>query len=213
MNYYEWRQDIFDTPPNIDPVFWELQDETYNLSPATTLDFIDQALVDPEIPQLFNKDQIGIGLQFLFNNACGNAVFSYLETPDHSRQVAAIQNLKYLYQNYFDPLCQASVKCIGTDLDDGPIGYLCYMFWDIFVLYPGHASVTDRMLNAALSVMTQALNYQNDQVIVSGLHGLGHWVNDVPKAQEIIHQWQLQPTTQNEVILIYAHQAWSGCIQ
>lgn len=213
MNYYEWRQEIFDTPPNIDPVFWELQDETYSLPPAATLDFIDQALIDPEIPQLFSKDQIGIGLQFLFSNACGNAVFSYLETSDHQRKVTAIENLKYLYQNYFNPFCQTSVQCIGNDLDDGPIGYLCYMFWDIFVLYPGQANVTAEMINAALTVMAQALNYQNDHVIVSGLHGLGHWVNYVPTAQEIIRQWQLQPTTQNEAVLIYAHQAWSGCVQ
>ncbi|MDS3861408.1 hypothetical protein RIF25_11380 [Thermosynechococcaceae cyanobacterium BACA0444] len=213
MNYCDWRQDIFDTPPKINPLVWELRDETYCLSPGQTLDFIDQALVDPEIPQLFTKEQIGIGLQLLFSNACGNAVFSYLETPDHQRKVTAIENLKYLYQNYFNPLCQAPLKWIGHDLDDGPIGYLCYMFWDIFVLYPGHQSISVEMTDAALTVMAEALCFKNDQVIVSALHGLGHWVNYASKAQEIIHQWQLQPTTENQAVLIYAHQAWSGCVQ
>ncbi len=213
MDYLAWRDEIFNTPPDTDPVFWELSPPLFALSQTQTLDLINQTLLDVDILQTYSKEKIGNGMQLLYNNACSHFPFSYLEAPQESERVQAIAQLKFLYQNYFDPLCQSPVTQVGHHLDDGSIGYLCYMFWDIFVLYPGSAAVTPKMIDAALDVMVDALTYANDHLIISALHGLGHWGYDVPEAKKIISRWLQYPTTNHPAVLTYGNQAWSGCIQ
>ncbi len=212
MNYGAWCEQVFNTPPGIEPVTWDFSPPMYDLAPQENLDFIDQALLDPRIPRLYSKEQIGNGLQLIFNNACSHLPFSYLDTPSAARRCQSVARLHHLYRNYFAPFCQTPVIEIGDGLTEGPLGYICDMFWDIFILHPGHENVTEAMIQAALGVMAGALKSNQDRVIVSALHGLGHWVYAVPPAQRIIEHWLQKPTTTNETVLVYAHQAWSGCI-
>ena len=84
------------------------------------------------------------------------------------------------------------------------------MLWDIFVLYPGNASPA--MKDAVLEVMTDAVQMQNDTCIVSGIHGLGHWATDEPRAAEALRRWLRNPPTSNIQVVEYAKQAATGCI-
>ena len=211
MNYNEWREDIFGKPSDSDPVMVELCEETYTISKELQLNYIDRALVDPDIHALFTKDQIGIGLQIIYSNSCSDIPFCYINDVEENRRITAVNNLSYLYRNYFEKYCIAQVDRVGYNLEDGGIGYLCYMFWDIFVLYPGNS--TQRMVETAVDVMRSALSSKNENCIVSGLHGLGHWVSDVPSAVELIDNWLKNPTTENKAILEYAGYAKTGCIQ
>lgn len=211
MIYEHWRREIFGSPPGTDPVTAELSEQVYTFPEEQTLDYIAQCLIDLEFPTLFTKEQIGIGLQIIFNNSCSNFPFYYLEAGTEQRRCEAIRTLRYLYANYFERYCVSPVHRVGYDLADGPIGYLCYMFWDIFVLYPGNA--TSVMQEAAIGVMRDALCSTNDNCIVSAIHGLGHWVVKVPSAVQALESWLKQPSTTNPEIYNYAKQATSGCIQ
>ncbi len=211
MNYEQWRIDVFGQAPDHDPVMVELLTETYKMPREELFDYIDRALIDPEIHMLFSKDQIGIGLNLIYSNSCSDFPFCYIDTTDESRKVVGIRNLKYLYLNYFERHCTAPVKDIGNNLDDGEIGVLCYMFWDAFVLYPGNASPL--MTDAAIDVMDTALNTTSDNCIVSAIHGLGHWGRHVSEALHVLEQWLRSPTSHNQAIQNYAKQATTGRIQ
>ncbi|MGQ0633150.1 MAG: hypothetical protein ACT4QC_00955 [Planctomycetaceae bacterium] len=210
MDYVCWRNDVFGKAPGSHPASVDLLPETDALTADEALDHIDSALVDAEIHSLFSKEQIGIGLQLIYCNSCSNLPCSYVEAGDEARRVKAIGNLRYLYSGFFDKYCVAPVTDI-EDYRDGQIGYLCYMLWDLFVLRPGNAS--PGMVEAALNVMTYALEFKNDNCIVSAIHGLGHRALDVPQAVDILNLWLQRPTTTNEAIYAYARQATTGCIQ
>ena len=211
MIYEEWRQQIFGSPPGKDPLTAELSEEVYALPKEKSIDYIDQCLVDHEIPKLFTKERIAIGLQVIFNNSFSDLPFCYLEGGSEERRCDAIRHLRFLYANYFEAYCIGPVRRVGFDLDDGQIGQLCYMFWDIFVLYPGNS--TRAMQEAALGVMGEALHSANDNCVVSAIHGLGHWVAYAPSAVQTLEVWLKQPSTANPEICRYAKQATTGCIQ
>jgi hypothetical protein len=210
MEYIKWRNDIFGQPPDADPVTLGLLPETCLVSHEENLDHVDRALVDPVIHQLFSPAQIGIGLQLIYSNCCSDICFCYLEARDEQRRVTGIRHIDKLYANYFDRYCISAVESIGDFQLDGQIGFLCYMLWDIFVLYPGNASPA--MISAALDVMTNAIQMTNESCIVSAIHGLGHWATDERRATQILQQWLRKPTTKNDRVIEYAEQATTGCI-
>lgn len=210
MDYKRWQNDIFGKPPHSDPITVELLEETYELPMSEAFDHIDRALLDSTIHALYSKDQIGIGLQLIFSNGCSDLPFCYVHINDEERKIAGIRNLRYLYDNFFERYCEAPVDNIGNNTTDGSIGFLCYMLWDIFVLYPGNA--TPGMINSGLDVMQHAINSDNDNCIESAIHGLGHWMPDAPRASKILQHWLLEPTTQNMNLIDYALEAKTGCI-
>lgn len=210
MDYTNWRNDIFGQTAEADPVMLDLLPETNSVSADENLEHVNRALTDPEIHTHFCREQIGIGLQLIFSNCCGYICFCYLEASDEPSRVAGIRLLSHLYTQYFDPYCKAPVESIGNNHLDGGISYLCYMFWDIFILYPKNASPA--MISAALEVMASAIEMQNDNCIVSAIHGLGHWAIHEPQATQILEQWLRRPTTKNALIIDYAQQAKTGCI-
>lgn len=210
MDYIRWRNEIFGTPPGSDPVVVQLSDEVYGVTPTEAFDHIDRALVDPEIHDLFSKEQIGVGLNLIYSNSCSDLPFCYTEAGDEARRVVGITNLQRVYSNFFDRYCTGPVISIGNDQSDGQIGFICYMFWDIFVLWPGTASPV--MTAAALDVMARAMQSKNENSVVSAIHGLGHWGIEAPQASQILHRWLQKPATRNRAILDYARQAVTGCI-
>jgi|LakMenE01Jun11ns_1017448.scaffolds.fasta_scaffold9592334_2 hypothetical protein len=210
MNYEEWRSELFGQPPDIDPVSLEHSSEFYSLSPNQAFDFVDLMLLDRELHSLFSKEQIGNAINTVYSNCCSNLPFLYTTECDEERRVKGIRHLINLYRNFFERYCTARVVSIGNDQTDGRIGFICYMFWDVFVLYPGSASPP--MKSAAIGVMRAALDSRNDNCLASAIHGLGHWAMDVPDASVILKQWLRRPTTTNPQIVQYARTATSGMI-
>lgn len=210
MEYEVWREDLFGQSPNIDPGNVELLQETYDLPTAPAFDYIDRALRDDEIHDLYSKAQIGTGLQLIYCNHWSDLPFCYIEGTTEARRIEGISNLRRLYDNYFERYCPAPVKSVGNDRTDGGFGFLCYMFWDIFVLYPGNA--TPAMIEAAVEVMAAAIRSDSEQCIVSAIHGLGHWAMDTPVARNTLRDWLRSPSTKNPTIIDYAGRAVPGCI-
>ena len=210
MNYEQWRDELFGHPPDIDPVSLEHSPEFYSVTPNQAFDFVDRALVDPSVHSMFSKDQLGNGINTIYSNSCSELPFLYTTECEEDRRLEGIHNLVNLYQNYFERYCTAPVISIGNDQTDGPIGFICYMLWDVFVLYPGNA--TPSMISAAISVMRSALGSRNDACLASAIHGLGHWAFDVPEAGAVLKHWLQKPTTENPEILQYARTATTGMI-
>ena len=211
MDYHRWRDDVFGQPPGIGPGSVELLEETHAVQCREALDHIDRALIDPAIHDDFSKEQIGVGLNLIYSNCFSDYAFCYIDEGDESRTVLGIQNLRYLYDNFFQRYCTAPVENIGNEDSDGVMGYVCYMLWDIFVLYPGN--ITPKMVAAGLRVMEHAINSSNDNCVVSAIHGLGHWVDDAPPVAQILERWLRKPTSENMAVREYAKRATTGCIQ
>lgn len=211
MTYEDWRDQLFGYRVNGDPLMLDLCEDIYLLPKEVSLDYIDRCLKDPEVHSMYTKDQIGSGLQTIYDNSCSDLPFCYTQSGDEVRRLVAIGNLDFLYSNYFECYCTAPVTRVGYDLSDGRIGYLCYMFWDIFALWSGNAS--GPMIDAAVAVMRNAINSTNDNCIVSAIHGLGHWVSDTSLARDVLDDWSRHPSSDNSVIHEYAERAKTGCIQ
>jgi hypothetical protein len=210
MIYDQWRDELFGHPPDIDPVVFVYSPEFYAVPPDQAFDFVDRMLVDPDVHTMFSKDQLGNGINTVYSNCCSDLPFLYTTECDEERRLKGIRNLVNLYRNYFERYCTAPVVSIGNDQTDGPMGYICYMLWDVFVLYPSNS--TSSMIDAAIDVMRSALQSRNDNCLASAIHGLGHWTDDVPDAAIVLTDWLTKPTTQNLEILEYARTATSGMI-
>ena len=210
MNYEQWRDELFGLPPESDPVTHEYSEEFYAVTPYAAFDYIDRALNDIDVHSSFSKDQLGKGINFIYSSSCSDLPFPYTSECDEERRIAGIDNLVNLYRNYFDGHCMGAVRDIGNDRSDGPMGYVCYMFWDVFALHPGNG--TPAMISAAIDVMRAALGSHNDNSLASAVHGLGHWAPDVPEAVITLQRWLQDPTTNNRKVLRYARDAMTGII-
>jgi len=212
MEYEIWRNEVFGMNGNSCPVETKMIDETYSLEENLILDYIDKSLTDSSIHLLYSPKQIGIGLNIIYSNCFSDFSFSYLNFSNERRIISSIKNLNYLYQNFFEKYCNSPVKKIG-DITDKRLDYICYMFWDIFVLYPKAENITKKVIDTSVQVMAQQLLSKNENVLVSALHGLGHWVDDCPEIEYIIDKWLKAPSTTNPVIHDYAKVAKTGYIQ
>ena len=212
MKYDTWKNEVFGMNENSCPVTDEMSDEAYSLEESLVLDYIDKSLNDSSIHHLFTPKQIGIGLNIIYSNCCSDYSFSYLNFSDEKRIISSIKNLNSLYKNFFEKYCHRPVKSIG-EVSDKRLDYVCYMFWDIFVLYPKAKDITKKVIEASVDLMAKQLSSKNDNVLVSALHGLGHWADDCPEIESIITKWLKAPTTTNPVIQDYAEAAKTGYIQ
>jgi hypothetical protein len=245
LEYEQWRDELFRHPPDSDPstlepiplkrLWWiswifqrrrirvsrivgyvlERSEDFYDVTPTQSFDFIDRVLLDPDVHDLFTKDQLGNGIYSIYSNLCSGLPFLYTTECDEAecdedRRVLGIYNLVNLYKNFFERYCTSSLVGIGNLQVDGQMGYVCYMFWDIFALYPGNA--TPKMQSAAISVMRSVLDSCNDSCLASAIHGLGHWASYVPEAVLLLNRWLAKPTTKNQDILNYARSATTGKI-
>jgi hypothetical protein len=210
MNYEQWRNELFNTPPDVDPTTWGRSDEFHDVSPDLCFDFVDQTLVDAEVSSLFSKQQIGNGFYTIYSDLCGDLPYLYIRECSEERRIRGICNLINLYHNYFERYCAPTISGLGDSQIDGSLGFICYMLWDIFVLYPGNASPA--MVSAAIEVMGKVLNSHNESCLASAIHGLGHWAEYVPEAAITLQRWLHRPTTEKAEILNYARVATTGRI-
>lgn len=210
MHYKQWRNELFNTPPDCEPATWDHTEYFCAVPPGDAFDFIDRALIDSEIHALYSKNQLGNGLRIIYANYCSDLPLLYISEGDEARRVLGITNLSYLYQKFFESYCVEPVTDIGRNMNGGPMGQICHMLWDIFVLCPETA--TPAMATAVINVMQKALASHNDNCLASAIHGLGHWALDAPEAVTVLQQWLKKPTTDNPVVIEYAKIATSGMI-
>ncbi len=210
MKYDHWIEAVFGPSGNgsVDLPCQEEAVDTFHADIA--FDYVDRMLTDPGIHSIYDKTQLGEGITMIYSNGESDLPFLYTVEGTEIRRIKGIQNLRHLYGNFFERYCTAPVERIGSERTDGPLGYMCYMFWDLFVLYSGNAS--PGMISAALDVMNRALFSRNENCRVSAIHGLGHWSTTVPEAVGILKRFLKRPTTDNPQVLAYAQAATTGRI-
>jgi hypothetical protein len=204
--YKEWRHTLLNRQENDDPVNMEMDNNFYYYSDDQKVQYLNKFLCDEDVHEKYTRKQIGIAINYLYSNACSDYVFMYRNSKDN-----LILNLNNLYKNYFNRHCIEKVSSIGNSHDGDSLYFMCYMFWDLFVIHPGID--TDRDINDGYQVMENNIYSNNENIIVSVIHGLGHWVHGGEKSVIILDKWLNNPSTDNEIILEYAEIAKTGCIQ
>lgn len=210
MTYETWRHELFNQDPGLKPQDFEMSPEFDALPGDKVFDYINRALADSRIHVDYSQDQMGNAIDYIFAPFHSGYPLLYEKIGDEKKRLEGILNLKKLYQNYFNRYCLAPVTDIGNDKGNGTFGYICHMFWDGFPIHPSSSKKQD--LQAAQAVLEFAVRSPNDNVIVSALHGLGHWAPYRKEALTAIQNWLKSPTTRNKVVLDYAKAAQAGRI-
>ena len=157
--------------------------------------------------------QIAMGIDFVFNNACSDYAFHIRNNPVPLEQrIAAIEAIKTLYAQCFEPRCEPALGHLAED--GNPLNDICYMFWDTSPLgYCEDCPDKAALYKATTGVMEYALGMDNVACVESGLHGLGHLAPYYPPARDIIKRFLRQSSDADQSILEYAEAAREGCIQ
>jgi hypothetical protein len=82
----------------------------------------------------YTDAQIGLGLTYLFDGGLCNLAHGFMTAPvPAERKAAALRALSTLFKEVFAPRC-ARVLSAGSQEASPPLGYICYMFWDVMPL-------------------------------------------------------------------------------
>lgn len=210
MTYEAWRHELFNQDPKLDPYDFDMSPEFDSIPDGLVFDYINRALADSRIHADYSPDQVGNAINYIFAPFYNGYLLLYEKIADDKKRLEGILNLKKLYQNFFSRYCLTPVTDIGNDKCNGTFGFICYMFWEGFPIRP--SSSKKQNLLAAQAVLEFAVRSPYDHVIVSALHGLGHWTPYRKKASDIIRNWLKLPTTENKVVVDYARAAQVGAI-
>ena len=165
----------------------------------------------------FSNDQIGLGLNYIFNNSCSNMVYDFRETDvPFVLKIKVLQSLFSIFRDIFELRCEPVISHNST-AKMSHINYICYMFWDITSLTAaGDWSKMEihEYQTALADVMQQSLQLSNLACVESGLHGLGHMVYGSPKiAVPIIDSYINNGKNKDLRLINYAKSARTGMIQ
>jgi hypothetical protein len=207
MDYLRWRSEVFGQPETLAVEDVELSEEAYALPLEIVFDYLDRALTDEEIHSLYSERQLAMGLSIAYNNSSSDFPFCYLHAGTENRRVAGILNLKNLYRNFFSRysphIYRQSIN--HQQLPECSIEYVCFNFWDRFVLFPG-GQVKESMVNAGLDVMEYSLQMKNETCIVSGLEAIFDWSYacremNIDRPLSILQRWNTNPTSPNADVI------------
>jgi hypothetical protein len=183
----------------------------------------------------YSDDQIGLGLNFIFNNSCSNMThdFKAADVP-FDRKIKALNNLFALFRDVLNPRCPEVLSAF-SQATLSKLNFICYMFWDVSPLSSAYGlSFTEaksktkaeekpyklsKLENynyyaAIANVMERCLYLSSPACVESGLHGLGHMVYDYPKiAVPIIDNFLKKSKSKNGDLINYAKMARTGVIQ
>ena len=178
--------------------------------------FLEKLFVNPKADlQPFSNDQIGLGLNYIFSNACGNMAEDFKDFDiAFERKLKSIFNIYNLFEQLFEQRAD-NILSVNSKLPLSKLNYVCYMFWDITPLYFAGKIPKDnaaKYYKAIANVMERCLYLQNLACIESGLHGLGHLALQHPLIVEPIIETFLQTQNLNPALIEYAQNAKTGMI-
>ena len=155
-------------------------------------------------PQRYAK-----GLLCIFSNSCSNLAFLFTKTNVGCPQKARVlSKLKFVFDNLFVKYCEREVREIGSS-NDRDLGFICYMLWDITPIYP--TNIDSDVLEECVKIMKYSMSLDNESCIISGLHGNGHWIDDLPSLAMKIDSCKMEKWSPK--IKEYAERAKQGGVQ
>ena len=178
--------------------------------------FLEKLFVNPKADlQAFSNDQIGLGFNYIFSNACSNMAEDFRDFDiAFERKLKSIFNIYNLFEQVFEERAE-NILSANSQSPLSKLNYVCYMFWDITPLsFAGKVpkDIADKYYKAIANVMERCLYLQNLACIESGLHGLGHLAHQYPEIVEPIIETFLQTQNLNPVLIDYAQHAKTGMI-
>jgi hypothetical protein len=211
---------IFNRPTDEPAWYWRTdswEEDVFNDNSTDAFIFLETLFSNAERDlKPYSDDQIGLGLNYIFNNACSNLVddFKAAAVP-FDRKIKAIQSLFDLFQGVLNVRC-APILSASSQITLSKIQFICYMFWDITPLSMWASSDENEVkmyYKTIADVMKKCLRLSNPACVESGLHGLGHIVYGQPKiAVPIIDNFLKKGKYSNENLINYAKMARTGMI-
>lgn len=223
IRYQQQLRFVFDRPVTEPAWYWQGSDEEADPfegeDPLTAFEFIE-ALCEAPGKHLaaYSDDQLGQGLNFIFNNSCSNLTHGFKVAPvSFERKEAALRSLFHLFRDVMAVRCTPQ-QAAGRQEKSTPLNGICYMFWDVTPLSGQWSEVTKAERRACYEavawVMQQCLSSPNVAVVESGLHGLGHMAFEYPGvAIPIIDAYLDRNKGRQDTLTNYARAARTGMIQ
>ncbi|HUS34992.1 MAG TPA: hypothetical protein VM680_06535 [Verrucomicrobiae bacterium] len=222
VSFHDWIKIIFDHPID-DHCAWYFELDA-NVDPVDGPTFIQYTTelfrASAEFLRPYSDAQVNQGLNVLISNGISNSIFALKdEAILIERRTAFLRAIFDLNRECFEPRCTPHLSHRDRDAtpsDVSALNAICYMWWDIFIIYGATDDPpTIPLHDACLWVMENSLQLSNPAVLEGALHGLGHWTLYQPQRCEKIiddflrtHAKNLSPELQ-----AYASAARTGCIQ
>lgn len=160
----------------------------------------------------FSDWQLGMGIDYIFNNSCSNLSFFLRDGPvDVNKRVSAILALKVFFQKCLNERCVASLGHLSEE--GNQLNHFCYMIWDTTPLtYCEQTPEKQKIYDAVAEVMEYSLSLDNIACVESGLHGLGHLGLYYENAPKIITKFINSRKDTDKRLVEYAKRAENGCV-
>lgn len=211
--YREFIRFLFDRAPSSADWRFGFELEEPALSGETIVAFVKRMLENYATDLAdFSDRQLGMGLEYVFNNSCSDLAFTLRDGPASlDARLDAIRALKVLLRDCLDHRCRPALGHLSGEGNE--LNRFCYMLWDTTPLtYCEGIDDRNGMYAALAEVMEFSLSLDNIACVESGLHGLGHLGQYYDKAPEIIRHFRQTTKLADPRILQYAKNAESGCI-
>lgn len=203
--YKKWIQYLFNRPET--EWYWDFGLKAFEASNEELARLVSRLFENAGADlKEFSDTQVAYGLNYIFNNAISNTIFSICQKgDDEDLRINAVLNMKHLYKNCLAKRCENKLSH-DQKVEVSPLNTFCYMLWD--------TSPLCQWKDVVLDVMEDALYIPNDACIESALHGLGHrYSQDEIKVPDIIDRFLSKAKNLNPDLRIYAQSAKTGCIQ
>jgi hypothetical protein len=204
--YTKWLEFAFNRPVSA-PVWYFTENNEFKASPAELVYLIGRTCEQSSADLAkYSNAQVNNGLCYIFSNSASNIIFSITQKGvDEQDRIEAVRKMKILYHDCLAKRCD---PILGHKREENPnpLGYFCYMLWDVSPLC--------QWKDVVIEVMEAALYLSNPACIESGLHGLGHRHKQNPdKVESVIDKFLSKSKSIGPELRIYAQQARTGCIQ
>jgi hypothetical protein len=132
--YQRQLNHIFNRPTTEPAWYWQdhWEEGIFDDDPLSAFTFIETLLKDIKTDlSPYSDDQIGLGLEYVFNNANSNLACDFKVAEIHiERKVEAIRSSFALFRDIFNPRCEPMTSAFSKE-KSSPLNGICYMFWDI----------------------------------------------------------------------------------
>jgi len=175
--FEEWLAFVFDRPADKPEWYFDLDAPRIECSDSETVEYIARMCTNArEVLAPFSDDQVGLGLNYIFNNVCSDVVFSLKsDSVSFDRRMSALRAIGILYRDCFNPRCAPALGSRSDPLASRPLNQICYMLWDISPIAYWEDRPQERFAyEVIVDVMGEALQMSNIACVESALHGLGH---------------------------------------
>ncbi|MEZ5923005.1 MAG: hypothetical protein R3D57_01325 [Hyphomicrobiaceae bacterium] len=161
----------------------------------------------------FSDDVVGGGLSLLLDGSLSD--FGYRIRNARvavERKVNAISAMHCLYEQVLEPRCPPLLGHLN-ETGHARLSYICYMLWDVTALaYWPPEDEGEPLPQAVLAVLERTLDSDNDAVVESGLHGLGHLATAARRRGIIDRMLARRPDLRPD-LKSYAEACSLGCMQ